>query len=107
MASRENINWKRGDDFPIEVVLKRKKAWTLIGSVIVMTVEFKDGVKHAFTGTLEDDDMANNEKLVSFVPITVAIETIRRGIYDVQVYDGTYTSTHLEGVFDVKKDVSV
>ena len=107
MASRENIVWKRGDNFPIDVILKRDKEWTLVGSVIDMTIEFKDGIKHKLTGTLKNDALANNEKLVSFVPITSAIETIRRGIYDVQVNDGTYKATHLEGVFDVKKDVSV
>lgn len=98
----ELLQYYRGDTRPIEATLSRDGDWTLIGSTIKMTFIFDDDVVHTMTGTLMDDDT----KLVQFEPISAAVATIRQGVFDISVDDGTYLATHIDGIVMIKQDVT-
>ncbi len=90
----------RGDTYPIEATLSRDGDWTLTGSTVKLTFIFDDEVVHSFTGTILDEDT----KSVEFEPTASAVDTVRQGRFDIQVDDGVYVATHIEGVIDIIQD---
>ena len=92
----------RGDTFPIEATLSRNGTWTLVGAV-KMTFKFDDDVLHTFDGTI----VSSTDHIVTFIPTAEAIETVRSGIFDIQVNDGSYIYTHLKGTVDIIGDVTI
>ena len=95
----------RGDTFPVEATLTRNSAWTATGSNIKLTFKFEDGDEYSFTGTVvSDTDPLNKDVL--FEPTEVAVASVRNGIYDIQVDDGSYIATHLKGTLKIINDVT-
>lgn len=92
----------RGDNYPIEAKLTRNGAWSLDGSTVVLTVVFADGITHTIVGTVMDE--AN--KIVSFIPTSAIINTVRDGTYDIQVDDGNFIYTHLSGDISIISDIT-
>lgn len=92
----------RGDNYPIEAKLTRNEAWSLSGSTVEITVVFDDGVNHTVTGEIIDE----TNKIVSFIPTSAIINTVRDGTYDIQVDDGNYIYTHLSGEINIISDTT-
>lgn len=102
MAIDTYIERKRGDTYPIEAILTRDDEWVLTGSEIKMTMKFDDDVEHTFNGTV----LSEEEKRVSFTPTSVAVDTVRKGVYDIQVDDGFFIATHVKDVVNIIEDVT-
>lgn len=98
-----NIDYVRGDTRPIEVVLTRDSGWSLMDSVIEMSIKFDDDqILHTLNGTIKDP----YKKSVTFDPSTPVYSTVRSGDYDIQVDDGNYNTTHMQGRITIIPDVS-
>ena len=92
----------RGDTFPLTWTLSRKGDWSLIGSSVKMSFRFDDDIVHTFTGTLIDD----NTKKVEFTPTDEAVGTVRSGVFDIEVNDGSHPLTHKKGIVEIIDDVT-
>ena len=92
----------RGDTYPVEATLSRDEAWTLDGSVVKMTFQFNDKIKHTFIGTVTDDI----NHIVEFEPTGDAVNKVRQGRFDIQVDDGFYIATHIAGEIHIVNDVT-
>ena len=99
----DTIERFRGDTYPVEFTLSRDGDWTLSGSTVEMSFEFDDAVIYTFLGSVTSEV----DKTVSFEPTVAAIDTVRDGVYDIQVDDGTYVTTHAKGVVSILQDVTV
>ncbi len=95
----------RGDTFPVEATLTRGSSWTLTGSAVKLTFKFEDGDTYTFVGTVVDDTDPINKRVL-FEPTEVAVGTVRKGKYDIQVDDGSYVATHIKGVIKIISDVT-
>ena len=99
----DTIERFRGDTYPVEFTLSRDGDWTLSGSTVEMSFKFDDDVVHTFLGTITSEV----DKTVSFEPTTDAISTVRDGVYDIQVDDSAYITTHAKGIVTIADDVTV
>ena len=101
----EKLEIFRGDTFDIKVLLTRDAYWVLTGSTVEMSFKFNDDVIHTFTGTITSDTHAT-DKYATFNPTEAAVATVRQGIFDVQVDDGSHPITHMKGTVKILQDVT-
>lgn len=92
----------RGDTYPVSAILSKNGDTDITGFIVKLSTQITGHSMYTSVGTITNAALG----YVDFMLDPLAVATAGKGVYDIQVDDGTYIYTYEKGEFELLEDLT-